>query len=126
MLRIAHYGGALTTLGIHIFMALYGLSVFLETPKPMRKGRRRYIAASLVITSLAAFTGSLDMAIYFQVLFESTSPGHWRELFLASHEVWSFFLSYIVFGLLITIGDALLVRAACLLCYLLTTLTDCL
>jgi hypothetical protein len=102
-----------TTLGIHLFMALYGLSVFLETPEPQRKGRKKYIAASLAITALAAFTGSLDMANYFQTLFNSTSPRHWRELFSVHfYEDWKFLVSYTGVGLFIAIGDALLVRPA--------------
>jgi hypothetical protein len=40
----AHYS---LTPGIHLFMALYELSVFLETPMPLRKGRKRYIASVL-------------------------------------------------------------------------------
>jgi hypothetical protein len=61
-------------------MALYGLSAFLETPKPLRKGRKRYIAASFAITALVTLSASLEMARYFQVLFNSTMPSHWREL----------------------------------------------
>ena len=100
-----------TTLGIHIFMALYGLSVFLETPESQRKGRKRYITASFVITGLSAFTASLDMANYFQILFKSTSPGHWRELMLVDfYENWMYLLSSTGFGLIPMIGDALLVR----------------
>ena len=45
-------------------MALYGLSVFLETPAPQRKGRKRYIAASFAITAFSAVSASLDMAVY--------------------------------------------------------------
>ena len=96
--------------GIHLFMALYGLSVFLETPEPLRKGRKRYIAVSFVITTLSILTASLDMANYFQVLFESTSPLHWRELMQAFGENWKYLVSDTVIGLVIMIGDALLVR----------------
>ena len=92
-------------------MALYGLSVFLETPASQRKGRKRYIAVSFVITVLSALTGSLDMANYFQALFNSTSPGHWRELMNTNFsEDWTYLLSLTGLGLVIMIGDALLVR----------------
>ena len=92
-------------------MALYGLSVFWETPESQRKGRKRYIATSFVITVLSALTGSLDMANYFQVLFKSTSPSHWQELLIVSYiEDWKSRLSTTGFGLVIMIGDALLVR----------------
>jgi hypothetical protein len=101
------------TPGIHLFMALYGLSVFLETPGPQRKGRKRYIAASFVITVLSALSASLDMANYFQVLFGSTSPSNWRKLMVISFmEGWKRLLGNTAFGLVIMIGDTLLVRAA--------------
>ena len=100
-----------TTPGIHIFMALYGLSVFLETPESQRKGRKRYIAASLVMTVLRALSGSLDMANYFQPLLKSTSPGHLAEIMnINFYEDWKYFLSITGTGLVIMIGDALLVR----------------
>ncbi|RXW18364.1 hypothetical protein EST38_g7492 [Candolleomyces aberdarensis] len=56
----------LVTMGIHLFMALYGLSFLLETPKDMRKGRRRYIVISFVITVLATLNGSTQSAWFFQ------------------------------------------------------------
>jgi hypothetical protein len=40
------------TPGINLFMSLYSLTVFLETPEPQRKGRKRYIVASFMITVL--------------------------------------------------------------------------
>ena len=92
-------------------MALYGLSVFWETPESQRKGRKRYIATSFVITVLSALTGSLDMANYFHILSESTSPRHWQELMMPNFiEDWKYYLSSTGVGLVIMIGDALLVR----------------
>ena len=100
-----------TTPGIHIFMALYALSVFLEIPESQRKGRKRYIAASFVITVLSALTVCLDTANYFQVLFKSTSPGHWLELMAVNYlEDRKSFVSNTGAGVVIMIGDALLVR----------------
>ncbi|KAJ2924615.1 hypothetical protein H1R20_g12486, partial [Candolleomyces eurysporus] len=95
--------------GIHLFMALYGLSVFLETPEPLRKGRKRYIAVSFVLTTLKALTASLDMAHYFQTLFKSTSTDHWHELFHGSYRDWKYLTSTASLGLVIIIGNALLV-----------------
>ena len=92
-------------------MALYGLSVFLETPKPLRKNRKRYIATSFLITVLRAFCASLDMAHYFQILFKSTSPDHWGNLMTTKfNRDWKYYLSLTELGLGIMIGDALLVR----------------
>ena len=91
-------------------MALYGLSVFLETPEAQRKGRRRYIAASFVITALASLTASLDQANYFQILFKATSPDDWRDLYFNVYDDWKYVMSNSVLGIAIMIGDALLVR----------------
>ena len=90
-------------------MAFYGLSVFLETPEHLRKGRKRYIAASFVITALSVFTASLDMANYFQLLFQSTSGRHWYELLDKYLIDWEQQLSTAGLGCLLLIGDALLV-----------------
>ena len=90
-------------------MALYGLSVFVETPEQLRKGRKRYIATSFVITCLSALTAALDMSGYFQVLFGSTSPFHWQKLMQISHSNWSTLFGDTALSLLVWIGDALLV-----------------
>ncbi|RXW15620.1 hypothetical protein EST38_g10235 [Candolleomyces aberdarensis] len=102
--------------GIHIFMAFYGLSVFLETPEHLRKGRRRYIATSFIITFLSALTASLDRAGYFQVLFGSTSPSHWAKLKALNYRQWKSLLSGTVMGILVWIGDALMVYRCYVIC----------
>ncbi|RXW13393.1 hypothetical protein EST38_g12463 [Candolleomyces aberdarensis] len=56
------------------------------------------------------------MANYFQVLFESTSPLHWRELMQAFGENWKYLVSDTVIGLVIMIGDALLVYRCYIVC----------
>lgn len=100
------------TPGINLFMSLYGLTVFLETPDPQRKGRRRYIAASFLITVLFSLAASLDMANYFQTLFNSTTPSHWIELFQLNYYVgWKYRVGYTAAGLFTAVGDALLVGA---------------
>jgi hypothetical protein len=101
-----------TNPGIHLFMTVYGLSVFLETPESQRKGRKGYIAASIVITALQACSACLDMAHYFQMLFQSTSPRHWGSLMNATFfKDWKYLVSSTLgFGLVTMIGDVLLVR----------------
>ena len=99
-----------TTPGIHLFMALYGLSVFMETPESLRKGRKRYIITSFVITALSALTASLDMAQYFHLLFKSTSPNHWKTLWDAAIQSWDHWTSSTALGCVMMIGDVLLVR----------------
>ena len=105
-----------TTPGINLFMSLYGLTVFLETPKHQRKGRKRYIVASFVITVLFTLCGSLDMATEFQTLFKSTSPRHWYEILPLHRQDWKFRMSGTGLGLLTAVGDALLVGAVPDLC----------
>jgi hypothetical protein len=51
------------------------------------------------------------MANYFQTLFKSTSPSHWRELTQLSYLGWKYRVGYTAVGLFIAIGDALLVGA---------------
>jgi hypothetical protein len=51
------------------------------------------------------------MANYFQSLFKSTSPSHWRELVLLSLHDWKHFAGYTAAALFIAVGDALLVGA---------------
>jgi hypothetical protein len=98
--------------GIHIFMTVYGLSVFLETPVSQRKGRKGYMAASIGITALQTCSASLDMAHYFQMLFQSTSPRDWGRLMNTTFfKDWKYLVSSTLgFGLVTMIGDALLVR----------------
>jgi hypothetical protein len=105
-----------TTPGINLFMSFYGLTVFLETSEPQRKGRKRYIVASFVMTVLFSLCASLDMADYFQSLFKSTSVSHWDELMQLSYLGWKYPVSSTAAGLVIAVGDALLVGAVPDLC----------
>ncbi|KAJ2913709.1 hypothetical protein MD484_g6701, partial [Candolleomyces efflorescens] len=106
----------MVAVGINLFMSLYGLSVFLETSEPLRKGRKRYITASFAITTLFAFTASLDMANIFQPLFNSTSPTDWSELMALDVTRWKFITGHVSAGLYVAIGDALLVYRCYIVC----------
>ncbi|KAJ2936544.1 hypothetical protein H1R20_g548, partial [Candolleomyces eurysporus] len=94
--------------GISIFMAIYGLSVFFETPKELRKGRGRYILISVALTVLLCLTASLEMAWYFQNLFEATSGIGFAQIASKNASTWVRILSSGTSSLLILIGDALL------------------
>ena len=83
--------------------------MFLETPEHLRRGRKRYIVASFAITCLSTLIASLDIADYFQLLFQSTSPSHWRELRIENSQNWKRLLSDTLLGILVRIGDTLLV-----------------
>ena len=99
----------LSDAGIHLFMALYGLAVFLETPKELRNGRTRYIVLSFVITALKIFQVSLDKAWGFRVLFEAGSPDGWIEMHGKYREWWVRFASMGTYTAITVIGDGLLV-----------------
>ncbi|RXW20659.1 hypothetical protein EST38_g5173 [Candolleomyces aberdarensis] len=56
------------------------------------------------------------MASYFQILFKSTSPGHWLELSRASDENWKNLVGNVSTGIIFVIGDALLVYRCYIVC----------
>ena len=90
-------------------MSIYGLSVFLETPKPMRKGRTRYIVASFLISGLAILIAALDATWLFGLLFSSTSGYDFSYKFAPSTLTWERYLSNAATAAIILIGDVLLV-----------------
>ena len=93
-------------------MAIYGLSVFLETPKHLRKGRFPFIVLSFVITIFTALSGSLDAVWIFQHLFRASSGESFYDALLEDVDSsWGRILSLAAFTVVIIIGDALLVRA---------------
>ncbi|EAU80985.2 hypothetical protein CC1G_03161 [Coprinopsis cinerea okayama7 len=70
--------------GIQLFMCLYGLSTFLETPKSLRKGRVPFVAISFIIWATSSFTAILDSYVNFQTLFDAGPTGsdyvvQWRR-----------------------------------------------
>ena len=91
-------------------MALYGLSAFLETSEHLRKGRKRYIVISFVITTLAALSASLDMSWYFQILWSPTPVQYFSDTLNGSWNNWKPMLSNLAVAIVIFLGDALLVR----------------
>ncbi|KAJ2936630.1 hypothetical protein H1R20_g455, partial [Candolleomyces eurysporus] len=100
---------ALVTVGIQIFMSIYGLSVFLETPQKLRQGRTRYIILSFVLTGLMALPASLDAAWIFNRLFGATSGLGFRHSINENVQVWERYLSLGSATAMILIGDALLI-----------------
>ncbi|KAJ2915207.1 hypothetical protein MD484_g5193, partial [Candolleomyces efflorescens] len=107
--RYANDGIACGEAGIHLFMALYGLSVFLETPKEQRRSRTRYIVLSFVITALKIFQISLDKSWGFRILFEAGSPDGWIKMHAKYRMWWVRFASMGASTAIIVIGDGLLV-----------------
>ncbi|KAJ2917986.1 hypothetical protein MD484_g2439, partial [Candolleomyces efflorescens] len=114
--RYANFSMTMVVIGIHVFMAIYGLSVFLETPEHLRKGRKRYIATSFLITMLAAFTASLDMSAMFHLLLDATSPLDHMKLISIYASSWKAYTSNTGLAILVLVGDALLVYRCYIIC----------
>ncbi|TEB31830.1 hypothetical protein FA13DRAFT_1813653 [Coprinellus micaceus] len=64
----------LVAFGIQTFMCAYGLTVFLETPKPGRQGRLPYIIINFVFLVLSGVSSFADLRYFFIATFYSTSP----------------------------------------------------
>ena len=97
-------------LGILFFMAVYGLSVFLETPKDLRKGRARYIVISFLLVLSDCLGASLDCYEVFKCLFEATSAVGYLDMVDLNTRTWPRYVSLVSAIFTILIGDLLLVR----------------
>jgi hypothetical protein len=103
--------GLFEPIGVHLFMALYGLSVFLETPRnPKDPGRKTFLVISFVITGLAILTGALEASWSFRMIFEAAVPKDFYGLREKYDREWDRFLSMSSMTLSMVIGDGLLVR----------------
>jgi hypothetical protein len=90
-------------------MAIYGLSVFLETRRDLRRGRHVYILISFAITFLYAFGSSLDAFWAFKLLFDSTSPRDYFRVVDKNIASWERWASSCSVTASMFIGDSLLV-----------------
>ncbi|KAJ2917085.1 hypothetical protein MD484_g3325, partial [Candolleomyces efflorescens] len=105
----ANFVMTMVEVGIHVFMSLYGLSVFLETPSHLRQGRRKYIVLSFLITVFSALTGALDIAWLFQVLLKATTGSQYFDVATEYLSTWDRYVSGIGLSFVIFLGDVLLV-----------------
>ncbi|KAH6907427.1 hypothetical protein BKA70DRAFT_1104685 [Coprinopsis sp. MPI-PUGE-AT-0042] len=76
--------------GVQLFMVVYGLSLFLETPKSSRKGRGRFILLSIAIILTSAVSTALDARNVFRNLYEGGPTGIeyiavWRQGYEATN-----------------------------------------
>ncbi|RXW23251.1 hypothetical protein EST38_g2605 [Candolleomyces aberdarensis] len=99
----------MVTPGVIFFISIYGLSVYLETPKNHRKGRTRYIALSLIITALTVLSTLLESAWLFGVLFTDNSGNGFSESMKRNGRSWERFTSPGLSMATVVLGDALLV-----------------
>ncbi|KAJ2912979.1 hypothetical protein MD484_g7440, partial [Candolleomyces efflorescens] len=100
---------AMAAAGVLVFMAIYSLSAYLETPKNLRKGRTPYIVLSLVITVITVLTCSLDSAWLFNNLLGSTSGNGFIANSVKNGRDWKRFLSVGGSMAIVALGDGLLV-----------------
>ncbi|TFK21424.1 hypothetical protein FA15DRAFT_624011 [Coprinopsis marcescibilis] len=99
---------SLLDVGIQLFMFLYGLSVYLESPASLRKGRSPYIFLSFIIFAMACISGTIDCAFLFKVFMASTSPYDFLVQFIELDGTPVRFTSEVMFTIVVFIGDGLL------------------
>lgn len=93
-------------------MAIYGLAIFLETPKHLRAGRKRYIFISLFIAIATCLQASLDLVWIFEQLFNATSPVNLLEIVGEHYRTWGRMITIAVLTAGVSIGDFLLVSGS--------------
>ena len=94
--------------GIQLFMSIYGLTVYLETPPSIRKGRIPYIIISFLLFGLLGLSSVLDLSFLFRLLFNSTSPEDFIYLRQETND-WSVVLSQTLNNVVTFLGDGLMV-----------------
>lgn len=94
-------------IGIQIFMVTYGIAVFLETPRPERKGRRRYMVISLLLFIIPTLGAMTMFYRYFTMWWDAQSAidyGRRRGWQL----LWASMINDVTLNFSISLGDALL------------------
>ncbi|KAG2005012.1 hypothetical protein CC2G_003512 [Coprinopsis cinerea AmutBmut pab1-1] len=99
---------AMVSTGVQLFMTIYGISIFLDAPKSIRKGRLPYIILNLIILFLSTLATVLDAYTDFTAMFFAFGP---REYYAAAFELegqWPRLLSVTCLEVYILLGDGLL------------------
>ena len=91
-------------------MCIYGLVVFLETPKALRQGRMPYISISWVLFVVSTLPAALDALYAFRMLYESTSGEDAFRIVDILESEWPRILSLSSVSVTTFIGDGVLVR----------------
>ncbi|KAH6901762.1 hypothetical protein BKA70DRAFT_1023770, partial [Coprinopsis sp. MPI-PUGE-AT-0042] len=96
--------------GISWFMVVYGLSIFLETPKEHRKGRAKFLWISFLICAVFSADASRGAWGTYERLYSSMPDG--RDYLRQSNRVielpWYSCLTTILIDLYIALGDCLM------------------
>jgi hypothetical protein len=104
----------LVVAGIQLFMCLYNLSLYFETPKEKRRGRLPYILASFVIFVLFSIATSVD-ALFVHDVYETaalTSTPNILVVYRGMVVGWNRWLSGLSVVAFIAVGDGVLVSDA--------------
>ncbi|EAU87090.2 hypothetical protein CC1G_05779 [Coprinopsis cinerea okayama7 len=95
-------------LGLQLFMCLYGLSVFLETPHELRKGRIPYVVVSFAILTLSGLAAVRSGFMTFKFLYDSAGPGDIFRLINELESAWHRIAAVVLIDAYIWLGDGLL------------------
>ncbi|TFK22955.1 hypothetical protein FA15DRAFT_578656, partial [Coprinopsis marcescibilis] len=93
--------------GLQAFIACYGLSRFLETPKDMRRGRVPYIVVGILIIVIFTLAAALKVYQNFEAILHVSNGLEYILRIEASND-WSDYLATTCYGALLAIGDGLL------------------
>ncbi|EAU86373.1 hypothetical protein CC1G_05367 [Coprinopsis cinerea okayama7 len=101
---------SLVDIGVQLFMVLYGLSVFLESPRESRRGRIPYIIISFAILILTAIASSLDAIRNTRINFFTMVRGidDYTTVYFTIDREWERFVASFFTSLSVIIGDGLL------------------
>ncbi|KAH6873496.1 hypothetical protein BKA70DRAFT_1450239 [Coprinopsis sp. MPI-PUGE-AT-0042] len=95
--------------GIQIFMCLYGLWVFYETPKSLRKGRGRFIVISFAILFTYSSMAIMDGVTLFTTLLGSGANGFDIILSFLDVDISWGAASTVMLTLCMAIGDSVMI-----------------
>ncbi|KAJ2912928.1 hypothetical protein MD484_g7480, partial [Candolleomyces efflorescens] len=106
---------SLVVVGIHLFMSLYGLSLFLEMRDDSKKEIRLYIVIGFMITIVTGLNASLEAAWAFKSIFAATSGVDY--IVLTSRDFgWERRVTTACTTAMTLIGDSMLVYRCYIIC----------
>ncbi|EAU87219.1 hypothetical protein CC1G_10498 [Coprinopsis cinerea okayama7 len=99
---------ATASVAIQLFMVLYGLSVFLETPQSLKKGRLPYVAISFLILVMSGIPMGIDTFGFFDCLYRVGGGRPFLRCIVETQYLWYNVCSTVLTQLLIILGDGIL------------------
>ncbi|TFK23442.1 hypothetical protein FA15DRAFT_594103, partial [Coprinopsis marcescibilis] len=105
--------------GLQLFVVIYSLCVYFETPVAYRKGRGPYIATSCILSGLYMLRTAVYMPLIFSALFKAKSardfmsPNHW----MGYQNGWEAYTAEFSFTLMVALADGLLLYRCYIVLY---------